>query len=104
VVRAAATVADAVVVTGGPEDVRDAVREVTDVNRSGEGPSSPTQVVWLGSPTAGVAYGPPVVTDLVAECRARFAAGAEGCIAVMNGTDVTDQIRQMERLGRELAL
>jgi alkanesulfonate monooxygenase SsuD/methylene tetrahydromethanopterin reductase-like flavin-dependent oxidoreductase (luciferase family) len=101
---AAATVADAVVVTGSPDDVQDAVDEVTYATRGRKGPSNPTQVIWLGSPTAGGVSRPPVITDLVAECRARFAAGADGCIAVMNGPTVTEQLRQMDRLGRELAL
>ena len=100
---AAAAVADAVVVTGSPDDVQDAVDAVRGATRHEEGPveSDPGDLVGIADQPALR----PVQrsTDLVAECRARFAAGADGCIAVMNGNDATEQFRQMERLGRELA-
>jgi alkanesulfonate monooxygenase SsuD/methylene tetrahydromethanopterin reductase-like flavin-dependent oxidoreductase (luciferase family) len=99
----AAHVADAVIVTGSADEVRDAVEQVRDVSNLQEGPENPAQVIWLGPPATGAESPSPAVADLVAECRSRLAVGADGCIAMMDGNNAVEQVRQMEWVGRELS-
>ncbi len=101
--RAAADSADAVIVTGSADEVRDAVEEVRGMTDHREGSTNPVQVIWLGPSVPGAESRSPTVTDMVAECRSRLGAGADGCIAVLDGNNVVEQLRQMERMGRELA-
>lgn len=102
VLGAAARFADAVIVTGSTDEVRDVVEEVRNLTDSRGGPAGPAQVIWLGPSVPGGEYQLPVVADLVAECRSRLAAGADGCIVAVSGNEVVEQFRQIERAGREL--
>jgi alkanesulfonate monooxygenase SsuD/methylene tetrahydromethanopterin reductase-like flavin-dependent oxidoreductase (luciferase family) len=99
---AAADVVDAVIVAGSADEVRDAVEKVQGVTDDRDGPAIPPQVLWLGPFAPGVESRSPAVADLVAECRSRLAAGADGCIVMMDGSTVVEQFRHMERVGREL--